>query len=235
MLAGSEYRRFMTMSKIPTTTEEQQATAILERLYAPLVKKLNLTSEQSKRFYQVILDNKQKGQAQMADLLRHEDLSRMAQTVANLQQEADASLLVLLGAANFARYQEYQTGIGDRSLLERTKDDFAECPLTEEQQHRLLLAMAAGQKAVGNTAGGSHAGFSVADTIEVMNEKLGRQESIDQHILQQAAGFLSPTQLKILSSTQARMMAGRKNGYAKARAMFGVQNRDSEPSTVPHD
>jgi len=34
--------------------------AILERLYAPLVKKLNLTSEQSKRFFQVILENKMK-------------------------------------------------------------------------------------------------------------------------------------------------------------------------------
>jgi hypothetical protein len=86
------------------------------------------------------------------------------------------------------------------------------------------MAMEAGRKAVGNTAGSSDAGFSVADTIEVMNKKLSRQESIDQHILQQAAGFLSPTQLKILRSTQAKMMAGRKNGYAKARAMFGDQN-----------
>jgi len=148
----------------------------------------------------------------------------LAKIVADFQKEADASLQSLLGAANFAQCQEYQTGIGDRGILERTKDDFADRPLTEEQQHRLLMAMEAGRKAVGNTAGSSDAGFSVADTIEVMNKKLSRQESIDQHILQQAAGFLSPTQLKILRSTQAKMMAGRKNGYAKARAMFGDQN-----------
>ena len=233
MLGGGEHHRFMTASKIPTATEEEQATAILERLYALLVKKLNLTLEQSKGFYQVILENKMKGQAQMADLLRHEDLGRMAEAIADFQKEMDASLQALLGVANFARYQEYQTGIGDRSLMERTKNDFAEHPLTEEQQQRLLVAMEAGRKATGNTAGSSDAGFSIADTIEVMNTKLSRQESIDQHVLQQAASFLSPAQLKILSSTQAKMIAQRKNGYAKARAMFGDQNRDSKPSTKP--
>jgi hypothetical protein len=215
----------MTESKIPTTTEEQQALAILGRLYAPLLQKLNLTSEQHEGFYQVILEKNSKGQAQMTDLLRHEDLSRMAKMVADFRKEADASLQSLLGAANFAQYQEYQTSVGDRSILERTKADFAECPLTQEQQDSLLVAMQTGRIA----DGGSDAGFSVADTIEVMDQKVSRQESIDQHILQQAAAFLSPTQLKILSSTQAKMMSDRKIGYAKARAMFGDQNRDPKP------
>jgi hypothetical protein len=214
----------MTEPKIPSTTEEQQAAAMLERLYAPLVKKLKLASEQSKDFYQVMLENKLNGLAQMTDLLRHGDLSRMARTVAEIKEEADARLQALLGAAHFARYQEYQTGIGDRGLWERTKGDFAGCPLTEEQQHCLLMAMEAARKAVGNTAGGDAVGFSVADTIEVMREKLSRQETIDQHILQQAAGFLSAAQLKTLSITQTRLMSDRKNGYAKARAMFGDQS-----------
>jgi hypothetical protein len=220
---------FMTRSKIPATNEEQQAAAMLERLYAPLVKKLGLTPEQSRGFYQEIFDNKMKGQAQMAELLRHEDLNRMARTVADFQKETDARLQTLLGSANFAQYQEYQIGIGDRGVLERTKDDFAEHPLTEEQQQLLLEAMEAGRRAAGNATGSGNAGFSVADTAEVMDQKLTRQESIDRHILQQAAGFLSPAQLKILSSTQAKLLAARKNGYEKARAMFGDRNRDSKP------
>jgi len=222
----------MTVPKTPPTTEEQQVPAVLERLYAPLVDKLNLTPEQSRSFYQVILDNKTRGQAQMTDLLRHEDLGRMAKTLAGFQEETDASLQTLLGAAKFAEYQAYQKGAGDRGILERTKDDFAESPLTGDQQQSLLKAMEAGRIAVGNTAGTSDAGFSVADTSDVMNKKLSRQESIDQHILQQAANFLSPAQLTILSSTQARMMAARKNGYAKARATFGNQDPDSKPPTT---
>jgi hypothetical protein len=213
----------MIVSKTPTTTEEQLVAALLERLYAPLVKKLNLTSEQSRGFYQVILVNKMKGMAQMADLLRHEDPSRMAKAVAESQQEADARLEALLGAAHFATYQEYETGIGDRGLLEQSKSDFAEHPLTEEQQQRLLAAMAAGRKAIANKAGGSQTKFSIADPVEVMNEKLSRQGFIDQQVLEQAAGFLSPAQLKILGSIQTRRMVSRKDGHAKVRAMFGDQ------------
>jgi hypothetical protein len=63
-----------------------------------------------------------------------------------------------------------------------------------------------------------------------MIQKVSRQESMDQHILQQAAGFLSYTQVKILSLAQARKLAGRKKGCAKAQAMFRDQNRDSKPS-----
>jgi hypothetical protein len=208
------------MPTVPATSEVM-AMALLERLYAPLVKQLNLTSEQSRRFYEVILDDKMKRQAQVADLLRHEDFSRMARTIADIQKETDASLQALLGAANFVQYQEYQTGVGDRGVLEMMKSNFAESPLTEEQQQHLLKAMESGRKAVGDSATGSVVGFSIADTSDVMNEKLSRQEIIDQHILQQAAGFLSPVQLQILGSAQARMMTARKNGYAKAREMFG--------------
>ncbi len=199
------------------------ALAVLEQLYAPLIEKLNLAPEQSRRFYQLILDHKTKAQAPMTDLLRHEDFSRMARAVADVQKETDANLQTLLGVDHFAQYQEYQTSVADRGTLIRMRSDFAESPLTEEQQQHLLKAMESGRKTVGNFGGDGVISFSIADTSEVMNEKLSRQESIDQHVLQQAASFLSPIQLKILGSTQAQMLAARKNGYEKARAMFGAQ------------
>jgi hypothetical protein len=61
-----------------------------------------------------------------------------------------------------------------------------------------------------------------------MEQKLKRQESMDQQILQQAAGFLSPAQLQILSSAQAKFRAFRKNGYAKAQEMFGDRGGSEE-------
>jgi hypothetical protein len=181
----------------------------------------NLTPEQSRRLYEVILDDKMKRQAQVTDLLRHEDFSRMARTIADIQTETDASLEDLIGAADFVQYREYQSGVGDRGQLELMKGDFAESLLTEEQQQHLLKAMESARKAAGNFTSDSVAGFSIADSSDVMNEKLSRQEAIDQHVLQQAAGFLSPVQLQILGSAQARMMTSRKDGYAKAREMFG--------------
>lgn len=195
--------------------------AQLERLYGPLVEQLNLTAEQSRRFYEVILDDKMKREAQMTNLLRDEDFSRMARNSADIQKETDASLQALLGAANFAHYQEFQPSVGDRALLEMMKGDFAENPLTEEQQQHLLKSLESGRKTAG-----SGVAFSIADSNDVMKEKLSRQESIDRHVLQQAAGFLSPVQLQILGSAQARMMTARKKGYAKAREIFGEHRQE---------
>src|SRR5215471_17559963 len=211
----------MTMSKTPEESEEQKALAILDQLYGPLIKKLNLTAEQSRSFYQVIIDNKKRGPAQVTELLRHGDLSRMAKTLADLQKEMEASLQALLGPANFAAYQEFETSVGDRSILMRMEKEFADCPLGEEQQQHLLKAMESGRKAVGNSAGGSAVRFSTADTSDAMGEKVKRQESIDQYVLREAADFLSPVQLKILALAQAKMMTARKDGYEKAQAMFG--------------
>jgi hypothetical protein len=218
------------MSKILAAIETMrpEAAAMLERLYAPLVRQLNLTPEQSEQLYQVLLDNKMSGLAQRADLLCHGDPGRMSKNVADCQTETDARLQTLLGDANFAQYQEYQAGVGDRGMLELMKNNFTESPLTEEQQNRLLKAMNARRKAVG-AASGSDAGFSIADTSDVMKQKLTRQESIDQHVLQQAASFLSPAQLQILSLTQAKTMALRKDGYAKAQEMFGDRGKPVEP------
>jgi len=220
----------MAMSKIPATIEAMrpEAARALERQYSPLVKQLNLAPEQSGELYQLLLANKMHGLAQRTELLCHGDIGRMSKNVADFQKETDASLRALLGDANFSKYQEYQTGVGDRMTLGLMKNDFAENPLTEEQEQCLLQVMESGRKALGGAAGGGDAGFSIADTSEVMEQKLKRQESIDEQVLQQAAGFLSPAQLRILGSAQARFRAWRKDGYEKAQQMFGDHGRSEE-------
>jgi hypothetical protein len=206
----------------PATIEAMrpEAAKVLERRYSPLVKQLNLPPEQSGKFYELLLANKMHGLAQRTELLCHGDIGRMCKIVADFERDTDAGLHALLGDANFSKYQEYQAGVGDRSTLDLMKNDFAQNPLTEEQEQSLLQVMESGRKALGVAADGSDTGFSIADTSEVMEQKLKRQESIDEQVLQQAAGFLSPAQSRILSSAQARFRAWRKDGYAKAQQMF---------------
>jgi hypothetical protein len=222
------------MSNPSETSERQLLLAVLERLYAPLVRKLDLTPEDRRSFYELILEAKLKAQALMADLLRHEDLGRLARASAEIQQKLDARLQVLLGPADFGIYQEYQAGVPDRGLVERMKSDFAECPLTEAQQELLIAAMATVRKSAGASTGGAPAQFSIADSRKLMTEKLSLQESMDQQVLQLAAGFLSPAQLKILASAQARMMTQRREGYRQARAMCGVESSTPQPP-IPND
>jgi hypothetical protein len=217
------------MSKFHPAIESMRPKAVkmVERLYSPLVAQLHFTPEQSEEFYRVLLDNKMNGIAQRSELLSHGDIGRMCRTVADFQKEMNASLQTLLGEANFAQFQEYQAGVGDRGALEMMKIDFAQNPLTGEQQQRLLKAMEAGRKTVGGAATGRDAEFSIADTSDVINQKLIRQEAINENVLRQAADFLSSAQLQILRTWLAMQMKFRKEGHAKAQEMFGDNGKSS--------
>jgi hypothetical protein len=212
----------LAMSKIHPAIDSMRpdAARMVERLYRPLAEQLVLTPQQRETFYQILLEHKLSGLAQRAELLSHSDLSRLARTVAEFQKETDGRLLALLGQVKFSRYQEYQTGIADRGTLETIQSDFGQQPLSKEQKLGLLRAMSAARKAGGEDAG-AHAGFSMADTSEVMDQKLKRQESVDQQVLQQAAAFLSTAQFQILNVALVRLQSWRKQGYAKAQEMFG--------------
>lgn len=198
------------------------AAKMLEQLYGPFVKQLNLPPEQSEKFYEILLENKMNGLAQRADLQRHENITRLSEQVAHAQKEMVAGLRVLLGEANFARFVKYQAGIGDRSRLEMMKHFFTRSPLTDDQQQLLLEAMEAGRKALDD---GGSTEFSMADNSGVMDQKLARQESINQFVLERAAAFLSPEQSEILASTQAKMLAQIREGYVKMREMFNASGK----------
>jgi hypothetical protein len=217
------------MSKFHPAIESMRpdAAKMVERLYAPLVAQLQCTPKQSEEFYRVLQDNKMNGLAQRSELLSHGDIARLCRDVADSLREMNASLQTLLGEANFAQFQEYQASVGDRGALEMMKIDFEQNPLTGEQQQRLLSAMEAGRKTVGGAATGRDAEFSVADTSDVINQKLIRQEAINENVLQQAADFLSPAQLQILRTWLARHIKFRKEGHAKAQEMFGANGKSS--------
>jgi len=210
------------MSKNSTLIDlvRPDAAKRVERLYRPLAEQLDLTPQQGEMFYQILLENKMNGLAQTAELFSHGDVPRLAKIVAEFQKDMNGRLRVLLGDAKFSRYQEYQISIGDRGTLEMIQSDFAEHPLTKEQQLGLLRAMSSARKGRGEDVGGNTE-FSIADASEVMDQKLKRQESVDQRVLQEAFAFLSQAQLQILNAVQTRLRAGRKDGYAKAQEMFG--------------
>lgn len=217
------------MSKFHPAIESMrpEAAKMIERLYSPLAAQLQLTPEQSEEFYRLLLDHKMNGIAQRSGLLSHGDIGRMCRTVADLQKEMNASLQPLLGEANFVQFQEYQAGVGDRGALEMMKSDFERNPLTGEQQERLLKTMEAARKTVEGAATGKYAEFSIADTSDEINQKLIRQEAIDEDVLQQAADFLPSAQMQILRTWLARRNKFRKEGHAKAQEMFGDSGKSS--------
>jgi len=229
--AGAKRSNLADMLKDPAMMKfmQDQAAKEIKKQYAPLAKKLNLTPEQADKFYQVLTDNKMSTLAQKSDVVAAGgNTAALEKIVADAQKETDASLQALLGDAGFAQYQAYQSGVEDRVLLERMNDDFADNPLTEDQQQRLLQAMQAARQAVANNT--SAIGFSVTDTSALMEQKLQQQEAINQEVLQQAAAFLTPAQLQTLGSSQSNIINLTTAGYAMARKMFGAQSNGAAAS-----
>ncbi len=206
-----------------------QTAKMIRRLYAPLTGQLNLTPEQTDKFYQVLTDNKMSVSFQKSDVVAAGgDTAALEKIAADVQKETDASLQSLLGETGFAQYQVYQSSVPDRGLLEQMKDDFADNPLTDDQNQRLLQAMQAARQAVTNNM--SAIGFSITDTSAATDQKLQQQEAINQQVLQQAADFLSPAQLQTLGSSQSNIMNARRAGFAIAQKMFGVQTNGAAAS-----
>jgi hypothetical protein len=143
------------MSKIPAEFDSMrgEAARMVERLYRRLAEQ-DLTSQQSEAFYQILLEHKMSGIVQRAELLCHEDVSRLAKSADEAQKETDERLLALLGEARFSQYQEYQTSVRDRGTLEMIRSDFVDQPLTEEQRESLLRAMSPARKEWAGDPGG---------------------------------------------------------------------------------
>jgi RNA polymerase sigma factor (sigma-70 family) len=197
----------------------EMAAKEFRKLYGPLLAQLNLTPDQSNKFYDILIDNKMNSVVAKTDRMASGDLSGLNTLTAQTQKEADAGIQALLGDAAFAQYQDYQSGLADRVMLDRITPDFAESPLTDDQQQELLETMQEARKSVA----GDNTAFSVGDSSAAMGQKLDQQEAINEEVLQQAASFLTPAQLQILGNSQSNMVAMTKAGYAMAQKMFDSQ------------
>lgn len=216
--AAAKKNRFSDMLKDPAMMKfmRDQLAAALKKQYDPLLKQLNLTPEQSDSFYQILLDSR------MANMGRGEAMfsgskEDAAKALADSKQELETSLQNLLGSDGYAQYEQYQTVYAARTQMDQMKSDFADSPLTDDQQQQLLQAIETAQK----TAVTPNAGLSVTDTASAMEENLQQQAAVNQQVLQQASNFLSSAQLQILATSQSNRINLEKGGFELAQKMFG--------------
>jgi RNA polymerase sigma factor (sigma-70 family) len=186
---------------------------VLRKQYAPLLKQLNLTPEQADTFYKLLLDNQ---------------FNYKEQAAGNSGQELETGLQTLLGDSGYTQYQDYKSGVEARAQLDQMTGDFAENPLTDDQQQQLVKVMTAAQNTV--TGANDAVKFNVNDPAAAMAQNLQLQENINQQVLQQAADFLSPAQLQTFASSQSNSLNMERTGYALAQKMFGAQSNGAAAS-----
>jgi RNA polymerase sigma factor (sigma-70 family) len=202
---------------------EQQAQ-MLKTQYAPLVKQLNLTPEQRDAFYALLTDNATNAMMQGLAMMSGTNNAGATSAIADAQKSLQDQMRSLLGDAGFAQFQDYQTTIPDRQLLESMKTGFAENPLTDDQQQRLLQLMIAERKnstlAVDPATG--KPAISDANPAAQTEQSVQAQDQINQRVYQQAADFLSSAQLQSLGTSQTNMLGLIKTMMPMMQKMMGT-------------
>ncbi|MGA2555687.1 MAG: sigma-70 family RNA polymerase sigma factor [Verrucomicrobiota bacterium] len=203
---------------------------MLKTQYAPLVKQLNLTPEQRDAFYAALMDNATNAMAQALVMMSGTNKAGATGVLEDAQKSLQDQMRSLLGDSGFAQFQEYQTTIPDRQLLESMKTSFADNPLTDDQQQRLLQIMVNERK---NSIMplDPNTGKPVvleANPAAQMEQTLQTQDQINQRVYQQAANFLSPAQLQSLGTSQTNMLGLVKSMMPMMQKMMGTDDKGGQ-------
>jgi hypothetical protein len=226
---GSMMENMMNDPDMMKAMAEQQA-AMLKTQYAPLLKQLNLTPDQRDAFYKALSDNMTNAMAQGMAMMSGTNNPDATSAVADSQKAMEEQMKSLLGDAGFAQFQEFQTSLPDRVLLDTMiKPSFADNPLTDDQQQRLLQLMTSERKnaaaAVDPNTG--QPAVMTANSGGAMAQAVQTQEQINQGVYQQAAAFLSPAQLDSLAASQSNLINMTKASMTMMQKMMGT-NADDE-------
>jgi RNA polymerase sigma factor (sigma-70 family) len=204
---------------IKALREQQSMTIKLQ--YGPLARQLNLSPEQTDSLYQILTDKTVRVLESSSATLSGGNPNDAAQTATDLAKETESALQALLGDAGYKAYQDYQSTVADRTLLNSIKSNFVDNPLSDEQQQQLLQVMTSSRQSVAGLNPPDLSQLSPEDRLAKAGQFLQQQEQINQQVLAQATGFLSPDQLQTLGASQSNLLSLQKAGMAMAQKMFG--------------
>jgi RNA polymerase sigma factor (sigma-70 family) len=199
----------------------EQQSMMVKLQYGPLARQLNLSPEQTDSLYQILVDKSLRVMESGSSTLSGGNPGDAAQTAADQGKETESALQALLGDAGYKAYQDYQTTVADRTLLNSIKSNFVDNPLSDEQQQQLLQVMTSARQSIAGPNAPDLSQLSPEDKLAKAGQFLQQQEQINQQVLAQATGFLSPDQLQTLGASQSNIVSLQKAGMAVAQKMFG--------------
>jgi len=225
---GNMMENMMKDPDFMKAVSEQQAQ-VLKTQYAPLIKQLNLTPDQRDAFYKVLTDNVTNAMAQGLAMFSGTNNAGAASAAATAQKTMQEQMRSLLGDSGYTQFQDFQTSLPDRMMFDQLKTGFSDNPLSDDQQQRLLQLMIAERRnsttAVDPATGRTFtppAGNSTAQ----MEQTVQIQEQLNQRVYEQAATFLTPTQMQSLGNSQSNFLNMTKISMTMAKKFMGTNSMD---------
>jgi len=186
---------------------EQQA-AMLKTQYASLLKQLNLTPEQQNKFFAILSANQTNNMVQGLAMMNGTNSEAATSAIAAGTKTMQDQMHSLLGDAGFAQFEDFQTTLPDRQILEQFKTSFGDHPLSSDQEQQLLQVMVAERKNAMTSVDpntGQPMVINPGDKVGAAKQSLLVQDQINQRVYEQAGAFLSPDQIQSLGTAQTNL------------------------------
>lgn len=170
-----------------------QSKAANKRLYADLMRKLNLTPEETDAFLNVLADQQARENEVMQALFRQDtrpDRAAQQRLQNEMRAQTQTELASRLGSSRAEQYANYRASLPERMQVGQYADqlDALNLPLKEEQKDRFMTAMVEEKSA---TPEPEYPDFR---DIQARETRLRWQEDYNRRLLDRTSAFLSADQ-----------------------------------------
>jgi len=207
-----------------------QQRLMMDQMYAPLLKRLNLSADEAVQFKEMLSENVMNAAEKATAMFGASATNRteLAGAMAADEKAFDEKIKTYLGEDRFAKYKEYQETVADRTALNQFKQQSSgDYALTDVQTEQLLtlikeerqsVAAATGQNPV-PSADNQH-NLEAMLSPDKAEQLLQSQETVNQRVFERARMILSPDQLQSFGAFQTNQMQTMRMGMNMARKLF---------------
>jgi hypothetical protein len=216
-----------------------QQRLVMDQLYSPLIKKMQLTPEEASQFKDLLADNMIKGAENAGSLFNGTNRTETLEKLAADQKNLDEQIRGFLGESRYMQYKDYQQTAGERMQLSQFQQTTGanEHPLSDQQTETLLTLMKEEKQAVAASTGVPLSGDnSDPATMQAMfsgegiDKMLQSQETVNQRVYERARDLLSPEQLSAFGQFQTNQFKMMRMGMTMARKFMGGEKTESAPA-----
>lgn len=214
---------------------QQQQKVVMDRMYQPLFKELNLSPPESDEFTSLLLERTTQGMEGASVMFEKDPQTRdeVLKKMTSDNQQFEDKVKALLGDDRYAKYNDYNQTVGERMTL----NQFTSMnPIGEDQTRQLVDAMKEEKRRVmtelgeSPTAGRGIRDFQAMASDEELNKLMQRQELVNSRVLERAKGILPPDQVEAFGKFQANQIEVQRMGMSMARTIFGGSQPNAAPS-----
>lgn len=204
---------------------EAQQKVMVDMMYAPLLKQLNLSPEESDKLKSMLLEQQMGSVSKVGALMdpsKKEEQAAATKDIADQQKEFQDKIKEFLGEDRYNQYHDYTSTMGERMLL----NQFAQTGNIKPEQNEALLQIMKEEKEAAaainpdRAANDPSKGMKLLESDELAEQAFKQQEAINAKVLERARGILSEEQLQSFSGFQSNQVNMQRLGMKMARTMF---------------